>query len=64
MLETAVQVVPATEVSAGSQLMLESILKDGEEVFDKHLNGVVDCETLYRKLSAYWVPGVVHPTFL
>lgn len=44
--------------------MLESILKDGEEVFDKHLNGVVDCETLYRKLSAYWVPGVVHPTFL
>lgn len=59
-LETAVQVVPGNhdidraEISGGCQLMLESILKDGELKFDKYLNDPIDCEMLYRKLSAYW----------
>ncbi|MCA1441992.1 metallophosphoesterase [Ensifer sp. IC4062] len=57
--DTAVQVVPGNhdidreEISAGCKLMLDSILQHGEPTFDKFLNNPVDCETLYRKLSAY-----------
>ncbi|OWK22020.1 hypothetical protein AJ88_14065 [Mesorhizobium amorphae CCBAU 01583] len=57
--ETAVQVVPGnhdidrTEISGGCHLMLKSILDEGEPAFDRYLNHAADCETLYRKLSAY-----------
>lgn len=58
--ETAVQVVPGNhdidrdEISAGCKLMLDSILHSGEAMFDKYLNNSADCETLYRKLGAYF----------
>ncbi|TCA74996.1 hypothetical protein E0H62_14865 [Rhizobium leguminosarum bv. viciae] len=57
--ETAVQVVPGNhdidrdEISGGCKLMLQNILQHGEMTFDRYLNDPVDCETLYRKLSAY-----------
>lgn len=59
-LETAIQVVPGnhdidrSEISQGCHLMLKSILDEGEPAFDKYLNDTNDCETIYRKLSAYW----------
>ncbi|MER9748281.1 metallophosphoesterase [Mesorhizobium sp. M0140] len=58
--ETAVQVVPGnhdidrSEISGGCHLMLQSILDEGEPAFDRYLNDAADCETLYRKLSAYF----------
>lgn len=57
--ETAVQVVPGNHdidregISSGCHLILQNILKEGEQAFDKYLNDASDCETLYKKLDAY-----------
>lgn len=58
--KTEVQVVPGnhdidrTHISAGSMLMIDKVLTDGEDHLDLFLENKDDCEILYRKLSAYW----------
>lgn len=57
---TAVQVVPGNHdidrdhISGGCMLMIEKVKADGELHLDAFLENDVDCENLYRKLSAYW----------
>jgi predicted phosphodiesterase len=56
---TAVQVVPGnhdidrSQISAGSMLMIDKVKKDGEDHLDLYLDDDGDCESLYRKLTAY-----------
>jgi 3',5'-cyclic AMP phosphodiesterase CpdA len=57
---TEVQVVPGNHdidrehISAGSMLMIQKVLDDGEDHLDAFLESSDDCEVLYKKLSAYF----------
>jgi len=56
---TAVQLVPGnhdvdlTEISYGSQMMIEEVFKNGDVALDKFLSKEIDREMLYQKFSAY-----------